>query len=308
MTRVTQIAVLEEFSLCLIVADKALIAYHLDVIVPVSNFPAPNDSTRRAPQKLSGNRDVSFFATARMKDRTLVFYKKREGLHSTFKVLEPVFQKSSEKKSRLFGKRFGGTTEFFREFDEFYIPTECFTVNLFHSYIAISTLKGFELMTLDKKVAMSIPDTKNPAIASIAARLQGQKPLGMFRLSEAEFLLCYEECGVYVDKHGDVSRSVIMEFVGKAKSAALYGAYLVLFDGDFVEVRNAENGRLRQVVSGRDIRCLDYGVNPLGAGAPREAGYKGVEERRSIKLAMAHPEVVGNQIVLEMLLNEGHSE
>jgi hypothetical protein len=316
MTRVTQIAVLEEFSLCLIIADKALIAYHLDVIIPVSNFPAPHgDTARRAPQKLSGARDVSFFATARMKDRTLVFYKKREGLHSTFKVLEPVFQKSSEKKKGLFGKRLGGTTEFFREFDEFYIPTECFTINLFHTYIAISTLKGFELMTLDKKVPMSIPDTKNPAIGNIANRLSGQKPLGMFRLSDAEFLLCYEECGVYVDKHGEVSRSVIMEFVGKAKTAAMYGAYLVLFDSDFVEVRNAENGRLRQVIAGKDVRCLDYGINPLGAGAatsqmtPSIFGAPGTaNEKRTLKLAMAHPEVAGNQIVLEMVLNEGHSE
>ncbi len=314
MARVTQIAILEEFSLCIIIADKSLIAYHLDVVVPVSNFPAPHaDSARRAPQKLSGTRDVSFFATARMKDRTLVFYKKRESLHSTFKVLEPVFQKSSEKKSRLFGKKFGaGTTEFFREFDEFYIPTECFTINLFNQYIAISTQKGFELMTLDKKVPMSIPDTKNPDIGNIAARIVNQKPLGMFRLSDAEFLLCYEECAVYVDKHGEVSRSVVMEFVGKAKTAAMYGAYLVLFDSDFVEVRNAENGRLRQVIAGKDVRCLDYGINPLGAGAATShmtpAGSPGGAEKRTLKLAMAHPEIVGSQIVLEMVLNEGHSE
>lgn len=305
INRVTQIAVLEEFSLCLVIADKSLIAYHLDVILPVSNFPAPQqDSGRRAPQKLSGARDVSFFATARMKDRTLVFYKKKEGLHSTFKVLEPVFQKSTEKKSRLFGgKRFGATTEFFREFDEFYIPTECFTINLFKSSIAISTLKGFELMTLDKKVPISIPDTRNPGLGNITNRLNGQRPLGMFRLSESEFLLCYEECGVYVDSHGDVSRSVIMEFVGRAKTAAMYGAYLVLFDNDFVEVRNAENGRLRQVIAGRDVRCLDYGINPLGAGGQLVQGGE-----RTLKLAMAHPEVVGNQVVLEMQLNEGHNE
>ena len=307
----TQIAVLDEFSLCLIIADKSLIAYHLDVIVPISNFPAPHtDSARKAPQKLSGTRDVSFFATARMKDRTLVFYKKKEGLHSTFKVLEPVFQKSTEKKSRLFGGlKKGGSTEFFREYDEFYIPTECFTINLFHSYIAISTLKGFELMTLDKKVPMSIPDTKNPAIGNIAARLRDQKPLGMFRLSDSEFLLCYEECGVYVDKHGEVSRSVIMEFVGRAQKAAMYGAYLVLFDADFVEVRNAENGRLRQVIAGRDVRCLDYGINPLGAGAANSQSFGGAPaEKRSLKLAMAHPEISSSQIVLEMVLNEGHSE
>jgi hypothetical protein len=300
-TRVTQISVLEDFSLCLIIADKSLIAYHLDVVVPISNFPAPqHDSARRAPQKLSGARDVSFFATARMKDRTLVFYKKREGLSSTFKVLEPVFQKSSEKKSKLFGRSRiggGGTTEFFREFDEFYIPAECFTINLFHTYIAISTARGFELLTLDKKVPMSIPDLKQPSIASIAARLASQKPLGMFRLSDAEFLLCYEECGVYIDKHGDVSRSVVLEFVGKAKTAAMYGAYLVLFDSDFVEVRNAENGRLRQVIAGRDVRCLDYGV--LGAGS-------GVQ--RTLKVAMAHPQMVGSQLLVELVLNDGQRE
>ncbi|KFY71359.1 hypothetical protein V499_08452 [Pseudogymnoascus sp. VKM F-103] len=242
-SRITQIAVLEDFSICLVLSDKSLIAYHLDSVVPVSNFPAPqHDSARRAPQKISGSREVSFFATARMKDRTLVFYKGRGNIatssSSTFKVLEPVFQKSSEKKSKLFGrsKTGGGTTEFFREFDEFYIPVECFGINLFHSYIAVCTIKGFELLTLDKKITMSIPDPNQPNIASIADRLKDQKPLGMFRLSDAEFLLCYQDCGVYIDKHGEVSRSVVLEFVGKAKSAAMFGAYLILFDTDFVEV------------------------------------------------------------------------
>ncbi|RAL67431.1 hypothetical protein DID88_008186 [Monilinia fructigena] len=271
-------------------------------------------SARKAPQKLSGNRDVSFFATARMKERTLVFYKNKQSLTSTFKVLEPVVFKNHQRKRPVYlGSVSAEPRSFFREFDEFYIPTECFTINLFQSYIAISTQKGFELLTLDKKVPMSIPDTKNQNIASIAARLQGQRPLGMFRLSDAEFLLCYAECGVYVDKHGEVSRSVIMEFVGRAKTAAMYGAYLVLFDSDFVEVRNAENGRLRQVIAGSDVRCLDAGTNPQGAGANSMAtmnpmvGQAGVMGR-TLKLAMAHPEVVGNQIVLEMVLNEGHME
>ena len=77
---------LEEFSLFLLIAEKSLIAYHLDVVCPVGGAPPGNDSARKAPQKLSGAREVGFFATGRMKDRTLVFYKKREGLSSTFKV------------------------------------------------------------------------------------------------------------------------------------------------------------------------------------------------------------------------------
>ncbi|KAI9732944.1 MAG: hypothetical protein M1818_007377 [Claussenomyces sp. TS43310] len=308
MNRVTQIAVIEDFSLCLIIADKSLIAYHLDVIAPPSSAggysasATDNSSPRRAPQKLSGSKDVAFFATARMKDRTLVFYKKREGLSSTFKVLEPVYQKSSEKKSRLFGRirafDNGNSTEFFREFDEFYIPSDCFTINLFKNYVAISTARGFELLTLDRKVPMSIPDLKEPGIATIATRLSGQRPLGMFKLNDEEFLLCYEECGVYIDKHGSVSRSVILQFVGKAKTAAMYGDYLVLFDSDFVEVRNAENGRLRQIIAGKDVRCLDNGVT----------GASSMQGQRTLKVALTHPEINGSQLVIELLLNEGHTE
>ena len=77
-SRVTQLAVLEEFSVVLVLADRHLISYPLEVIAPPSNFPAPtSDSSRRSPQRLA--KDVAFFATARMKDRMLVFYRKKEG-------------------------------------------------------------------------------------------------------------------------------------------------------------------------------------------------------------------------------------
>jgi len=71
----------------MLIADKSLIAYHLDAVCPVNGQQPQNDSARRAPQKLSRNRDVGFFAIGRMKDRTLVFYKKREGASSIFKVI-----------------------------------------------------------------------------------------------------------------------------------------------------------------------------------------------------------------------------
>jgi hypothetical protein len=54
-------------------------------------------------------------------------------------VLEPIVQKCTEKKSRFSRK---GTTEFFRDFDEFYIPTDCYGINIFHSSLAIQTSKG----------------------------------------------------------------------------------------------------------------------------------------------------------------------
>ncbi|KAF3914756.1 hypothetical protein ABW20_dc0100156 [Dactylellina cionopaga] len=293
IARVTQIAVLEDFSLFLVLADRTLIAYHMDVVVPPAGGVAVSETAKRSPQKLSSGKDVGFFATSRMKDRMLVFYKRKDGLHSTFKVLEPVFHKATERKSR-FSRR--GTTEFFREFDEFYIPTECYGISLFHSSLSIHSSRGFEVMTLDKKQPWSIPELKAPHVQAIALRLNGQKPLGMFRLSDIEFLLCYEECGVYVNKHGDVSRSVIMEFVGKAKAAAHYPPYVLLFDQDFVEIRNADNGRLRQVIAGRDARCLDDGQSGGSAG------------QRTIKLAMVHPDIDTRQVVVELQLNEGQKD
>ncbi len=233
-----------------------------------------------------------------MKDRTLVFYKKREGISSTFKVLEPVYQKSSMGTRSRFGIR-KGTTEFFRDFDDFYIPSETYAINLFHSSLAIATAKGFEVMTLDKKVPLSIPDLKPPHCASIAQRIRDLKPLGMFRLSDSEFLLVFDEVGIYVNKHGDVFRAAVMEFVGKAKQAVLYNSmYLVLIDqgGGFVEVRNAIDGRLRQVVSGKDVKLLDDGV--AGGGG----------RRGTVKICMQHPEREKCQVVVEMIVNEGLKE
>lgn len=228
-----------------------------------------------------------------MKDRTLVFYKKRGGISSTFRVLEPIYHKSSStaRTRHLFRT---GTTDFFRNFDDFYIPSESYAINLFQSSLAIATARGIEVMTLDKKVPFSIPDLKPPECASIAARIRDQKPLGMFRLSDSEFLLVFEEVGIYVNKHGDVSRAVVMEFVGRARQAVLYGGmYLVLVDngGGFVEVRNAVNGRLRQVVSGRDVRLLDDGA---GGG--------------TVKICMQHPEFERCQVVVEMIVKQGLKE
>ncbi|KAI9894737.1 MAG: hypothetical protein M1814_002094 [Vezdaea aestivalis] len=287
INRVNQIAVLEEFSLFLVLAEKALIAYHLDVVCPVNGVPPANDSQRRAPQKLSGTKDVGFFATGKMKDRILVFYKKRDNINSVFKVLEPVWQKSTEKKSRFFRK---GTTEFFREYDEFYIPTETYNIQLFNTSLAVGSAKGFEVLTLDKKMPSTLPDLTSTAVANIAAEIAGQVPLGMFRLHD-QFLLCYERCAVYVDKYGEISTGTVMKYVGKANHAAVSGELVLLFDKDFVEIRDAQNGRLKQVISGGDIKCLDDGSNG-----------------RSIKISMQHPEQDRVQVVFELLPNEGRRD
>lgn len=47
---------------------------------------------------------------------------------------------------------------------------------------------------------------ENSAVASLAKRCEGATPLGMYRSTETEFLLCYSTFGFYVEKHGEVRR------------------------------------------------------------------------------------------------------
>ncbi|PGH09018.1 hypothetical protein AJ79_05813 [Helicocarpus griseus UAMH5409] len=329
--RITQIAVFEEFNLFLLISDKSLVAHHLDVVCPPSGVPAQSDSQRRAPQKLSGNREVGFFVAGKMKDRALVIYKKRDGITSTFKALEPVLQKSSSNRPRFLPTR-RGQTEFFRDYDEFYIPADSYSINLFHSSLAISTSRGVEVLTLDKKQPWSVPNLRSEQpdaqahLSQIANRISNLRPLGMFRLSDSEFLVVFVDCAVYVDKHGDVSRTVIMQFLGRAHSACLCGKFLILVNDDFVEIRNAMNGRLRQVIAGRNVTLLDDGGNGSGIDSSTSnfsdaaatnplVGQNGLglstgfsSGGRTVKICMQHPEHERSQIVVELIENHGLKE
>ena len=65
------------------------------------------------------------------------------------------------------------------------------------------------------------------------------------------------EFGVYVDKHGNPRRSAgTIEWEGTAERVALHSPYILLFDSRFIEIRHMETGRIAQIISGNDIRCI----------------------------------------------------
>ena len=103
---VTQCAMLEDFGIFLVLADKvsksaslcsnsepsmispgvffyiyqkSLFAYHIEALVPSS----PNSpNTSQTPQKLNGSKDVHFFSVGSLGGRTLVIYMKKKGVGS----------------------------------------------------------------------------------------------------------------------------------------------------------------------------------------------------------------------------------
>lgn len=90
---VTQCAMLEDFGIFLVLADKvrmhlvtasrhliclkSLFAYHIEALVPSS---PQSVNASQTPQKLNGNRDVQFFSVGQLNGRTLVCYMKKKGV------------------------------------------------------------------------------------------------------------------------------------------------------------------------------------------------------------------------------------
>ncbi|KAJ3780956.1 Dbl-like domain-containing protein [Lentinula aff. detonsa] len=271
---VTQCAMLEDFGIFLVLADKSLFAYHIEALVPSS--PSSSHSSQ-TPQKLSGNKDVYFFSVGTLHGRTLVIYMKKKGLDSIFHVVEPVVERINERAKApqgLMGSRFGfrqAKSDWFRAYREFFLPSESYDLIFLKVKIVILCAKGFEIMDLMDLQSVTIPQREDPRHAPLAKRWESCRPLGMFRSTDEEFLLCYTEFGLYVNKHGDPSRHTgSIEWEGTAERVALHPPYILLFDTRFIEVRHVQTGRLVQIVPGHDVRCLwdGRGVNIPAAQTP----------------------------------------
>ncbi|THH16693.1 hypothetical protein EW146_g3989 [Bondarzewia mesenterica] len=265
---VTQCAMLEDFGIFLVLADKSLFAYHIEALVPSSPQSA---GTSQTPQKLNGNRDVHFFSVGTLNGRTLVIYMKKKNLDSVFRVLEPVVGKIQEKAKApvSLGSRFGfrqARSEWFRVYRDFFLPSESYDLIFLKARIAILCTKGFEIMDLSDFKSVTIPQRDDPRHEKLAKRCESCRPMGMFRSSENEFLLCYDEFGLYVNRHGDPSRTKnTIEWEGTAERVAWHPPYVLLFDTRFIEVRHVETGRLCQIIMGNDLRCIWDG---RGTSAP----------------------------------------
>lgn len=146
-------------------------------------------------------------------------------------------------------------------------------------------------MSLDSKQPETIPNLDDPNLATLRARIEGSRPLGTYRYQDGEFLCCYTECGVFVDKFGSLSRSQTLEWEGRPQQAILVGEYLIAVGREFIEVWDLESRSLKQIMTGKDIRIL-----PCSFGST-------VQELTTerVILAMAHPRKVG-QVVFEMNL------
>ena len=78
-------------------------------------------------------------------------------------------------------------------------------------------------------------------------------------------IICFEEFGCYVTRHGKPSRSSrFVRWESKANAYAHRGAHILLISAEFIEIRHISSGRLIQVLEGQELRLLHQGTSTGG--------------------------------------------
>ncbi|GAC92885.1 hypothetical protein PHSY_000443 [Pseudozyma hubeiensis SY62] len=251
---VTQVDVLEEYQILIVLAEKSVHTFTLDALDPSD----PMGSLKRG-RRISSH--TSFFRAGICLGRTLVCVVKSSSLSSTIKTLEPIEQNVRGKKQPTFKKLLQGGQDTLRVFKEFYIPTESSSIHFLKTKLCVGCTKGFEIVDLETLDTQGLLD---PADASLdfVQRKENVKPIAIYRISGV-FLLCYDEFAFYVNKNGWRAKgNWIIHWEGNPTSFAYHHPYVLAFEPSFVEVRHVETGALHQVITGVNLRCLFADVAP----------------------------------------------
>lgn len=227
---VTQVDVLEEYQMLLVLSNKTLHSYPLAALNP--NEPALN----KRPKKIQSH--CNFFKTGICLGRHLVCCVKSSALSTTIKVFEPNDAMAKGKKQKGF-KMFNSGQDELKAFKEFYIPTESSSIHFLKSKLCVACARGFEVVSLETLETQSLLDQADTSL-DFVARKETVKPVHIERLN-GEFLLNYSEFSFFVDRNGWRKRSDWrIDWEGVPQNFALSYPYIVAFEPNFIEIRNID--------------------------------------------------------------------
>ncbi|KAJ9097534.1 hypothetical protein QFC19_006708 [Naganishia cerealis] len=183
---VTQVDVLEEFQLLIVLAERSVTAFPLEALDPTD----PTAALKRG-KRLSSH--TSFFKSGVCLGRVILCIVKSSSLSSTIKVLEPIDMSQRGKKQptpfRKLLNNGGAHNEPFKVMKEFYIPTESTSLMMLKTKLCVATTRGFEVIDLETLDTQGLLDPSDSSLDFVAKR-ENVRPVTIFRIEEF-FLLCY---------------------------------------------------------------------------------------------------------------------
>ncbi|GAA5798902.1 hypothetical protein HPULCUR_004309 [Helicostylum pulchrum] len=264
---VTQLAVLEKYHILLVLADKTLKAYPLDLLVsPATNGKAPV----RLGQELGQH--IQFFQVGFCNNRDLVLFKKKKNTMSIFTCLEPLYDLRDRKNQKYITQKTGfllssrSNHSWFKKYKEFYVGAEASYVHFLKSKMLIVCERGFEIIDPENLSVggRDIPDKGDPQFNFVHRQAESIKPLAMYRVHD-KFLLCYNKFCFYVNNRngslvhrGPQKLPLLCEWEGNPENIVFQYPYIIAFDPQFIEIHHVDTGDLVQVIPGDQIRLTYF--------------------------------------------------
>ncbi|KAF9364118.1 RHO1 GDP-GTP exchange protein 2 [Mortierella sp. NVP85] len=259
---VSQVSVLENYHILLVLAGKVLKAFNLSVLDPHAHA----EKSLKIGQQLG--KSVQYFTAGVCAGKTLVITMKRKNAgESHFSAYEPVENAvlggHHHTKFLSFGK--SNKSEWFKLYREFYVGSDSSQLLMLAKMVCVvCPNKGFEIIMLDNLGNTQVfPERKHPSFAFLEQR-PGSEPISMFKISSDMFLMCYSDFAFKMTKNGSLAQQELIEWEGRPESFAVAYPYIMAFENTFIEIRNIETGVLEQIILGNNIRRLYSNMDPNG--------------------------------------------
>ncbi|KAI8979297.1 CNH domain-containing protein [Mycotypha africana] len=280
--RVTQVELLPDCSQLLVLADKTLWAFPSDVL-----------SSTSIPQIRKGrviSPNTSFFYIGECLGKTLLCVVKSNALSATIiRVLEPVSIDENKRSKSLFKLKqlVKSRSVGLKAYKDLYLPSEASSITLLKSKMCITS--PMEIGVVDMKTfgVQALLDPEDEELA-FAFNRQDVRPMTIYRIQFAEYLVCYNEFAFLVDQRGRFIRSSNrIDWEGTPDSFALCHPYILAFEPDFIEIRNIHTGELAQIIRGQNICCTSTNT-----------------QHTTVHVAMDDPENEGYQVIFQLEQND----
>ncbi|MCJ1473937.1 RHO1 GDP-GTP exchange protein 2 [Lambiella insularis] len=262
---VTQIDVLEEYQLLLVLSNKTLVSYPLEALDPNEN----QSSLLKRPKKIQGH--SNFFRAGVCLGRHLVCTAKISGISTTVKVFEPLDTMSRGNGRPAITRLFQGNQDSLKPFREFYIPAESTSIHFLKSKLCVACARGFEVVSLETLETQALLDQADTSL-DFVARDKDTRPIHIERLN-GEFLLNYSDFSFFVNRNGWRARpDWKINWEGQPQSFALSYPYIIAFEPSFIEIRHVETSACVQILTAKNIRMLHSSTREIIYAYEEETG------------------------------------
>lgn len=244
---VTQIDVLEQHQIVLVLAEKTLYSYGIEALDPDDS-----QALAKRPKKIC---HANFFKSGICLGNQLVATVKTSALSTTIKVFEPKDSMANKQRKSGFAKMLSTNQDQLKPYKEFYIPTESSSIHFLRSKLCVGCARGFEIVSLETLETQSLLDQADTSL-DFVVRKENIKAIHIERMA-SEFLLCYTDYSFFVNRDGwRARRDWKITWEGTPQNFAIFNPYILAFEPSFIEIRHMESGGLVHIVTAKNIRWL----------------------------------------------------